>query len=191
MPISNKAKLVWKSRWLAAGPTAGLAISIAFGAQSTDQVADVSQLTESAYEMGRAYARQDLAKLGALSAEDYVQTDTRGGVLKRTEYPEFVRNRRSNLTIECDNIEVRLYGETAAVIASWIDTVQRPEGNLVTRTRWTSVWTKVGAIWKRHVFQNTYINARADHCALDAAAGKSAANCASGQDAHSRAAGHT
>jgi Domain of unknown function (DUF4440) len=165
-----------KSQWLAGGLTTVLAINIAFGTPPTDHTADIAQLTESVCEMGRAYARQDLAKLDELSAPDYVQTDTRGGVLKRAEYLEFVRNRKSKLSIECDNIEVRLYGEAAVVIGGWTYTKQRPEGDLVTRTRWTSVWTKVGVTWKRHVFQNTYVNPEADHCAMDAAAGKSAAN---------------
>jgi hypothetical protein len=85
----------------------------------TDHTADIAQLSESVCEMGRPYARQDLAKLDELSAPDYVQTDTRGGVLKRAEYLEFVRNRKSKLSIECDNIEVRLYGEAAVVIGGW------------------------------------------------------------------------
>lgn len=37
------------------------------------------------------------------------------------------------------------------------------------RSRWTSVWTKYPNGWKRHAFQNTYINAEADRCAVAAA----------------------
>ena len=42
-------------------------------------------------EMGRPYARQDLADLDKLNAEDYTQTDTRGVVVTHADYLEYVR----------------------------------------------------------------------------------------------------
>lgn len=114
--------------------------------------------------MGRAYARQDLATLDRLNAEDYIQTDTRGVVVTHDRYPEYVRQRTADafkngvptLSIDCGSIEVRLYGDAAVVTGGWTYTVKKPEGNLVRQSRWTSLWTRYPAGWKRHAFQNTW-----------------------------------
>ena len=142
---------------------------VVIGAESGHSRADIAELTESACEMGRAYARQDFATLDRLNDEDYVQTDTRGVVVDRAEYPEYVRQRLrgATLSIECDNIQVKLYGDAAVVTGGWTYTSKKPESNLVTRTRWTSMWTRYATGWKRHVFQNTYVNPNANQCALE------------------------
>jgi ketosteroid isomerase-like protein len=121
-----------------------------------------------ACEAGKAYARRDLAALERLSAPDYVQTDVRGGVLRRAEWLEFVKNRKSDLTIACEDVSVRHYGDAAVVTGEWIYTSHAASGDSVTRSRWTSVWTREAEAggWKRHVFQNTYENPKADRCAL-------------------------
>jgi ketosteroid isomerase-like protein len=125
-----------------------------------------AELAALACEAGQAYARKDLAALESLTADDYMQTDVRGGVLDRKAWLEFVKNRESVLTISCDDIAVRRYGETSVVTGGWTYRSRRAEEDVVTRTRWTSVWTRDGGSWKRHLFQNTYVNSRADRCAM-------------------------
>ena len=134
-------------------------------AAATDEGA-VSELRTLACEAGQAYARKDLEALERLSAEDYVQTDVRGKVLNRHEWLEFVKNRDSVLTIACADVSVRLYGETAVVTGGWTYTSHGETGDVVTQSRWTSVWTHANGSWKRHVFQNTYVNGKADRCAM-------------------------
>ena len=129
-----------------------------------DHAADTIALTQLACEAGRAYARRDLKTLDAMTAEDYVQTDVRGKVLTRPEWRDYVQNRQSELSIRCDAIEVRYYSEVAVVTGAWTHTRKTPKDDVVTHSRWTSVWTKSAAGWKRHVFQNTYINPNADQC---------------------------
>lgn len=127
---------------------------------------DTATLTALGCEMGRAYARQDLDTLDKFNADDYTQTDTRGVVVTHAEYPEYVRQRTANtfkngvstLNIDCDSIEVRLYGDAAVVTGGWTYTVQKSDGNLVRRSRWTSMRTRYAASWKRHAFQNTWVN---------------------------------
>jgi ketosteroid isomerase-like protein len=148
-----------------------LLASIAAVADSS--AGDIATLTALGCEMGRAYARQDLATLDRLNAEDYTQTDTRGVVVAHAEYPEYVRQRTANtfkngvstLKIDCDDIEVRLYGDAAVVTGGWIYTVEKPDGSLVRRSRWTSMWTRYPAGWKRHAFQNTWVNPDANQAA--------------------------
>jgi ketosteroid isomerase-like protein len=133
--------------------------------RSIDSVA----LTALACEAGRAYAARDLGALEKLSADDYEQTDVRGGVLNRAQWLEFVHNRKSEMTVECDSVEVRIYGEAAIVTGNWTYKRSGQVDKPGIRSRWTSVWTKSGTDWKRHLFQNTYINPNADHCAVDEA----------------------
>ena len=126
--------------------------------------AATEELTMLARDAGHAYASRDLTALERLTADDYVQTDVRGGVLNRAQWLEFVRNRKSDLTVETDNVQVSFYGETAVVRGHWTYARQEGDKQIVTDSQWTSVWTHSTEGWKRHVFQNTYVNANADHC---------------------------
>ena len=143
-------------------PTAGVAI--AAGAST-----EVAAPKQAACDAGHAHASRDIDALDRLTAEDYSPTDARGTVLKRAEWLEFVGKRTSTLTVECDGVEVNLYHGTAVVTGGWTYTNHKPDADVVTHSRWTSVWTKERATWKRHAFQNTYVNPAADRCAADSA----------------------
>ena len=69
---------------------------------------------------------------------------------------------RAILTVESDGIEVRFYGEVAVVMGRWTYTSKSGGSDAVSYSRWTSVWTRESDGWKRHTFQNTYINPNAD-----------------------------
>jgi ketosteroid isomerase-like protein len=129
--------------------------------------ADTDAVSRAACAAGRAYASRDLATLDWLTARDYVQTDVRGTVLNRAEWMDFVRNRQSTLSIKCEDVAVRFYGPVAVATGAWTYTNHRATDNVVTQSRWTSVWTKENGDWKRHVFQNTYVNPDADQCAME------------------------
>jgi ketosteroid isomerase-like protein len=143
--VANAATFV--SVWLAA-----LAAPSSAGSEAMAAVAELSRVACAA---GHAYASRDLTTLDKLTADDYSQIDVRGGVLKRLEWREFVRNRKSNLTVECESLEVRIYGGAAVVTGGWTYTNRKPDGDVITHSRWTSVWTKERDGWKRHAFQNT------------------------------------
>ena len=140
--------------------------TIVAGDSSTSASADIAELTRLASDAGHAYAARDLAKLEQITADDYVQTDVRGGVLTSAQWLDFVRNRRSELTVESDDVHVRFYGQVAVVTGHW--TYTRKEDGKVSYSRWTSVWTRFPEGWKRRAFQNTYVNANADLCAREA-----------------------
>ena len=134
----------------------------ALSASAAGRSADIAELTRLAIESGHAYARRDVAALEQFTAQDYLQTDVRGGVLNRAEWLEFVRNRRSDLTVETDGIEVRFYGEVAVVMGHWTYTLKGAGPDTVSYSRWTSVWMRGSNGCKRHIFQNTYVNPNAD-----------------------------
>jgi ketosteroid isomerase-like protein len=145
----------------------GMLETAANSAAAARMTAEMAALKALACEAKHAYAKRDIATLDRLTADDYVQTDVRGGVLNRAQWLDFVRNRKSELTVDCDSVEVRFYGDAAVVTGGWTYTRMSPDKNSTTRSRWTSVWTKSGTDWKRHAFQNTYVNPNADRCALD------------------------
>jgi ketosteroid isomerase-like protein len=132
-----------------------------------DRATDTVELTQLATASGHAYASRDLPALERLTAEDYVQTDVRGAVLNRAQWLEFVKNRESALTVETDDVHATYYGAAAVVTGHWTYTLTRNEKDAVTYSRWTSVWTRYPDGWKRHAFQNTYVNVNADRCAVD------------------------
>jgi ketosteroid isomerase-like protein len=132
------------------------------GELAKDRSADTAELTRLAIEAGHAYAQRDLAALERLTAEDYIQTDVRGGVLSRAEWLDFVKNRKSDLTVETGDIQVRYYGDVAVVTGRWKYTSKGSDGDSESYSHWTSVWTRNTGDWKRSVFQNTYVNAEAD-----------------------------
>jgi ketosteroid isomerase-like protein len=136
-----------------------------------DSSADSATLKNLAIEAGHAYARRDLQALERLTAEDYVQTDVRGGVLHRAQWLDFVKNRKSEQTVETDDVNVTYYGSTAVVTGRWTYAIKRNGADAMTYSRWTSVWTRYPDGWKRHVFQNTYVNPNADRCAFEEGVG--------------------
>ena len=136
-------------------------------AATARETAEMAALKDLACEAGHAYARRDLATLDRLTADDYVQTDVRGGVLNRAQWLDFVRNRKSELTVYCDSVEVRFYCDVAVVTGGWTYTkLEEGKQTATSRSRWTSVWSKSGSSWKRHAFQNTYVNPNADQSAM-------------------------
>jgi hypothetical protein len=82
--------------------------------------------------------------------------------LSRSQWLEFVKNRKSDLTVDTDDIQVHYYSDVAVVTGRWKYTLKGSSGNSVSYSRWTSVWTRNTGDWKRSVFQNTYVNADAD-----------------------------
>jgi len=153
-------KLSWLSIFLILVITPKMGAGL-FGA---DQNAETAELTRLATEAGHAYAARDLAALEKMTADDYTQTDVRGGVLNRAQWLEFVKNRRSDITVDSDDVQVRYYGPVAVVTGHWTYTKKGDGNDIVRYSRWTSVWTKTADGWKRHSFQNTYVNANADLC---------------------------
>ena len=147
---------------LAAGP------EFAGSTSANDRNADTEELVRLAAEAGHAYARRDLEGLERITAEDYVQIDVRGGVLDRVRWLEFVKNRKSQLAVETDDVQISYYGDVAVVRGHWTCTVTLNGKDTRTDSRWTSVWTRYPDGWKRHAFQNTYVNPNADRCAIEA-----------------------
>ncbi len=87
--------------------------------------------------------------------------------MNRSQWLEFVKNRKSELTVESDDVQVSFYGSAAVVRDHWTCR-SKSGGKDVTRySQWTSVWTRYPEGWKRHVFQNTYVNPNADGSATE------------------------
>jgi hypothetical protein len=125
---------------------------------------DSIELVRLSCESGIAYANRDTVSLKEMTADDYVQTDVRGRFMKKTQWLQFVKNRPTDIKIKCDSIEVRFYNGVAVVTGKWTYNYyakyynEEKFVNIATSvSRWTSVWTKYSKGWKRHIFQNTYL----------------------------------
>ena len=70
-------------------------------------------------------------------------------------------------TVESDDVRVTFYGTASVVTGHWTYTMRRNDKDLVTHSRCISVWTRYPDGWKRHAFQNTYVNANAEYCAIE------------------------
>ena len=66
-----------------------------------------------------------------------------------------MKDRKTDLTVESDDVQVRYYGDVAVVMGHWTYTLKGTGPDVVSHSRWTSIWTRDAGGWKRHVFQNT------------------------------------
>jgi len=95
-----------------------------------------------------AWARSDVAALDRLLAERYVHADARGRVQHRADWLAEA-GRPRYVAIASDDLAVRVNGRIATVTGS--DLITTPER--AERLRFTQVWIKRGASWRRTAFR--------------------------------------
>jgi hypothetical protein len=95
-----------------------------------------------------AWARSDVAALDGLLAERYIHADERGRVRYRADWLADAGKPR-NVSVSCDDLAVQVHGDVAVVTGSdLIATPERPEV-----LRFTQVWVKRDAAWRRAAFR--------------------------------------
>lgn len=117
--------------------------------------------------IGKAWTQNNLDTLNKYIDANYIHIDVRGQKLNRTQWLEYVKDRKEhNLTnpdIEFEDIQIAAYKDLS--IVTGINTFT---GNAYTtneaatgkprKIRFTQVLQKQGGIWKRMNFQATYID---------------------------------
>jgi hypothetical protein len=97
-----------------------------------------------------AWARSDVAALDGLLAESYVHADVFGKVQRRADWLAEA-GRPRHVAITSEDLAVRVHGRIAEVTgADVITTPERAES-----LRFTQVWIKRGASWRRAAFRAT------------------------------------
>ena len=112
-------------------------------------------------EFGEAWARGDVAALGALLSPSYTHTDVRGRVLGRDAWLDYAIGRSgADTRISFADVSTRLVGTTAIITGrndmtgrSAISSDGRSTGSL----RFTQVWVHQEDRWLREAFQATFI----------------------------------
>lgn len=117
--------------------------------------------------IGKAWTQNNLDTLEKYLEKDYVHTDVRGQILNRTSWLSYVKDRKdknvTNPTVEFEDVKITLYKEFAFVtgINTFVGqayTSNDKNANKTQKIRFTQVLKREHAIWKRLMFQATYID---------------------------------
>jgi ketosteroid isomerase-like protein len=97
---------------------------------------------------------------------DYIHTDVRGEILTRTAWLSYVKDRKdkgvSNPNVEFEDIHISIYEDFAFVtginaFSGQAYTSNDKSSDKPRKLRFTQVLKKENDIWKRILFQGTYI----------------------------------
>jgi len=117
--------------------------------------------------ISKAWAHNNLDTLEKYLQKDYVHTDVRGQILDRTSWLNYVKDRKeknvTNPDLEFKDVKITIYNDFAFVtginiFSGQAYTTNDNNSNKPRRLRFTQVLKKEGNIWKRLLFQATYID---------------------------------
>ena len=116
--------------------------------------------------IGNAWTQNNLDTLEKYIHKDYVHTDVRGQILNRTSWLDYVKDRREksvrNPILDFEDIKITIYNDIALVtginsFSGQAFTTNDNNTNKLRKLRFTQVLKKNNNIWKRIMFQATYI----------------------------------
>ena len=125
-----------------------------------DPDADERELTQLVKDLNEAVVKADLAALEQLLHDDYVHQRPRGEVERRAQYLANRKDRRVDFdSLVPDDMEVRVYGDTAIVTGRSTARGQDQHGTMDEQRRWTRVLVRRDGRWQFVHFQGTPITA--------------------------------
>lgn len=116
--------------------------------------------------IGTAWTQNNLDTLEKYIHNDYVHTDVRGEILTRATWLSYVKDRKdkgvSNPNVEFEDIQINIYRDFAFVtginaFSGQAYTSNDKGSDKPRKLRFTQVLKKENNIWKRILFQGTYI----------------------------------
>lgn len=119
--------------------------------------------------IGTAWTQNNLDTLEKYIHKDYLHTDVRGEILTRTAWLSYVKDRKekavTNPNVEFEEIKINIYRDFAFVTGINAFSGQGYTSNdngsdKPRKLRFTQVLKKENHIWKRILFQATYIESR-------------------------------
>ena len=128
---------------------------------------DQSDVYKTIVLISKAWTQNNLDTLEKYLEKDYVHTDVRGQILTRTSWLNYVNERKeknvTNPDVKFDEVKVTVYKDFAFVTG--INTFVGPaytsndtSANKVQKIRFTQVLKREKNLWKRLMFQATYID---------------------------------
>jgi len=117
--------------------------------------------------IGKAWTQNNLDTLEKYLDRDYVHTDVKGQILNRSLWLKYVDDRKkqgvTNPTIEFDDVQIKVDGSFAFVtgintFSGQAYTSNENKTNQPQKIRFTQALKFENGIWKRFLFQATYID---------------------------------
>jgi ketosteroid isomerase-like protein len=119
---------------------------------------DERELTQLIKDLNEAVVKADVPVLERLLHEDYVHHRPRGTVENRAQYLESRKARRVDFeSLVSDEINVRLYGDTALVTGRSTAKGKDQHGKMDEQRRWTRVLVRRDGRWQFVHYQGTPI----------------------------------
>lgn len=119
---------------------------------------DVEAVAQAEYNLAIAHLRLDLTTLEHLLHPDYVIVQPGGTVETKAEVLASYRTgTRYWDTAQADQLDIRLYGDTAIVIGRWRASGQHGAERFDYAARFLSVWVKQEGRWQNTAYQATEI----------------------------------
>jgi ketosteroid isomerase-like protein len=123
-----------------------------------DPARDELELTQLVKDLNEAVVKADLAVLERALHEDYVHNRPNGVVEDRAQYLENRKARRVDFeSLVPDEMEVRVYGDTAIVTGRSTAKGKDQHGKMDEQRRWTRVLVRRDGRWQFVHFQATPI----------------------------------
>lgn len=111
-------------------------------------LSDERKLLEIEYQYVAAEQRHDIAFFDAIEAEGYTLTESDGAVLSKAEALEEMRADNDYPVLTIDDVEIRVYGDTAVVTGRLNEMDTDGSGAYKNQTRWTDVFVKLDGCWQ-------------------------------------------
>lgn len=108
----------------------------------------------------KAHLELDLEAIEQLMAQDYVQIGDSGQVIRRARaISSLASGTRHWDSVHIDQLQVRVYGDTAVVVGRWVAKGQNAGKPFDYSSRYASVWVKSEERWRMVLDQATPITA--------------------------------
>jgi len=127
---------------------------------------DAKEVYRTIIVVGNAWTKNNTDTLEKYIHKDYVHTDVRGELLSRAAWFGYIKDRKdkgvSNPNVEFDDVKINIYQDFAFVtgintFSGQAYTSNDSNTNKSRKLRFTQVLKRENKIWKRILFQGTYI----------------------------------
>jgi hypothetical protein len=134
----------------------------ATGCASAARGSDTRQLEEEIKQLERdrqaAFVRGDIDRLDRETADDYTTINATGKISSKPQMMQSLRQGRTKvLSVKLDNLQARIYGDTAVLTGEYRDVNVRDGVQRETHTLFTRVSVKRNGRWEAVAYQQTAV----------------------------------
>lgn len=147
-----------------------LALLVATLPVCADSDTDRNEVLRADEELRQAFLQHDAAALNRLLADDWKVIHVNGREQSKAQFIDAIQSGRAKfLSIELDQTDMRLYGDTAILTARWTNTIEFKGERSTGRDRVTRVWVKRPEGWRAVTEQAVYLEENKSPAATPAA----------------------